>query len=329
MRFSVIIPLYNKDAYITKAIESVLTQTYDDFELLVVNDGSTDNSLAVVERMMRDNVRLQSFFRSARFTLINQENSGVSTARNNAVAQSKGDYVCFLDGDDWWDADFLKEMCNLICEYPDAGIYGSNYWYVKYNSQQVCVKKMVTGYVDYVDAYLTQMDSGGGMPLWTCAVAMKRIVFDNMNGFKPHLKLGEDFDLWLRIALRYKVAFLDKPLAFYNQNAVGQSRATKKLHNAETHEVFNYGCFAEEENKNPKLKLLLDKKRVICLFNYYLSKQYRDIAKLELGKVDWSRLPQSDVKLYRTPIWLLKLKQQFMLCGSHVKRLVFYFRDKV
>ncbi len=313
-------PLYNKAAYVTKAIESVLTQTYDDYELIVVNDGSTDDSLQVVERMSQENNGLQRLNSTGRFTLLNQQNTGVSTARNNAVAQSKGEYVCFLDADDWWDADFLKEMDALIRNYPEADMYGCNYWYVKNTRQRVCVKQTDTGYIDYIQTYLTQLEVGGGMPLWTGAVAVRRIVYDEMGGFKPHLKLGEDFDLWLRIALKYKVAFLDKPLAYYNQNAEGQGRATKQLQKPEAHEVFNYDCFAEDENRNPHLKLLLDKKRVSGLFPYFLSKQYRDIAKQELAKVDWSKLPKSVLKQYHTPVWILKCKQRFMWYGSCVKQ---------
>ena len=101
IRFSVIMPLYNKGAYVEKAIHSVLEQTYPHYELIVVNDGSKDISVDVASELLKGipNARL-----------VNQENAGVAVARNNGVAQAKGDYICLLDADDWWDVSFLQEI---------------------------------------------------------------------------------------------------------------------------------------------------------------------------------------------------------------------------
>ena len=106
MRFSVIIPLYNKAPYVNKALESVLSQTFRDFELIVVDDGSTDESLAIAQSVL-DKCDLPH-------RLIHQDNTGVSTARNNGVAVAQGDFVCFLDADDWWAPTFLERMDELI-----------------------------------------------------------------------------------------------------------------------------------------------------------------------------------------------------------------------
>ena len=119
MTFSVIIPLYNKAPYIEKALQSIVDQTFKDFEIIVVDDGSRDGSMEIAEQSL-----LRSTFP---YRLICQANSGVSVARNNGVAQSQGDYLCFLDADDWWAPTFLEEMFGLIDEFPNAGIYGTNY----------------------------------------------------------------------------------------------------------------------------------------------------------------------------------------------------------
>ena len=119
MRFSVVIPLYNKAPYVKKALESVFAQTFRDFELIVVDDGSTDDSLNVAKEVLDAS--------GIYHQLIHQDNAGVSTARNNGVASSNGDYICFLDADDWWAPNFLERMDWLIKEYPEAGIYGVNY----------------------------------------------------------------------------------------------------------------------------------------------------------------------------------------------------------
>ena len=113
MKFSVIIPLYNKAPYIRKALESVLAQTYTDYEVIVVDDGSTDDSCAIADEIVREamgngfwvideETNRQSPIAN-RLMLLKQQNAGVSAARNNGVAQAHGDYIAFLDADDWWE----------------------------------------------------------------------------------------------------------------------------------------------------------------------------------------------------------------------------------
>ena len=118
MKFSVIIPLYNKAPYAAKAIGSVLAQTYTDYELVIMDDGSEDNSFEVA---------LKSITGHPQCRLYQQDNAGVSVARNTAVSLSRGGYLCFLDADDWWKPSFLEEMSKLIDGFPEAGIYGTNY----------------------------------------------------------------------------------------------------------------------------------------------------------------------------------------------------------
>ena len=115
MKFSVIIPLYNKSPYVAKAIHSVLSQSISDYELIVMDDGSSDDSYEVALKTIEGHPNCH---------LYRQKNGGVSMARNNAVALSRGEYLCFLDADDWWDVRFLEEMLKMIAEFPDAGIYG-------------------------------------------------------------------------------------------------------------------------------------------------------------------------------------------------------------
>ena len=117
--FSVIIPLFNKASYLEKAIRSVWSQTYRDFELIIVDDGSTDASLSVVESLCSE---LSKNDLKTKFYIVSQKNSGVSTARNNGVKSAQYPYICFLDADDWWEPTFLEEMSHLICEFPQSGI---------------------------------------------------------------------------------------------------------------------------------------------------------------------------------------------------------------
>lgn len=310
MRFSVIIPLYNKAPYIEKALRSVLDQSYTDFELIVVDDGSTDESAKAAEAVLSNS--------TVDCQLVRQENAGVSTARNNGVARSKGDYLCFLDADDWWAPTFLERMDWLIEEYPEAGIWGVNYYYVKNGRMKVCVQNAETGYINYCKVY----SDGMAMPLTSISVAVRPSVYHEFHGFNPKLKLGEDFDLWIKIALKYKVVFLDEPLAFYNQDSNSSFRAIGHLANPKVHMLWNLGYLEDEEKINSDYKQLVDNLRTYGLFPYYLSKQYRDAARAELDKVDWGRQLEKTVKLYRRPVSSLRFEMSIRRFGASVKQWI-------
>ena len=318
MKFSVILPLYNKAPYVAKAIHSVLTQTCTDFELVIIDDGSSDDSFDIARKAIQGhgNCRISS-----------QSNAGVSLARNNAVDLSQGEYLCFLDADDWWDSFFLEKVSELIAEFPDAGAYGTGYTIVNESKHKTRVasigvdKGFERGSINYCRVYAKEMY----MPLWTGAVCIPRHVFDEFGGFKPHLKLGEDFDLWIRISLKYKVAFLNEPLAFYNQDSDPQWRGTGHLREPAAHMLWNLGYLEEEENNNPDYKQLIDNLRTYGLFPYYLSKRYRRDARRELAKVDWTRQKDKTRRLYRFPILFLRLRQVILRWGSMAKQMIIKF----
>lgn len=308
IRFSVIVPLYNKGPYVKKALGSILSQTFRNFELIVIDDGSIDDSLSTAKSVLEGcNLRYQ---------LIHQDNSGVSTARNNGVSVSRGEYVCFLDADDWWDPSFLERMDVLIRDYPDAGIYGTNYYYVKSGIERICVQGAETGYIDYCKVYA----EGLKMPLWTGAVSLSRRIFDEMGGFRPHLKLGEDFDLWIQIVLKYRVAFLNVPLSYYYQDADPAWRGVGRLQDPSCHILWNLEYLSDEEKLNPDLKQLLDNLRTDGLLPYYMNENTREAAKNELDKVNWSRQAARIRALYKKPIWFLKIRALIFRGGSSAKQ---------
>lgn len=311
MRFSVIIPLYNKGPYVSKAIKSVLAQSFKDFEIIVMDDGSIDDSYA--------NAKVVLEGASMKYRLVHQENAGVSTARNNGVALSSGDYLCFLDADDWWDPAFLERMNWLIDTYPEAGIYGTNYYYVKNGRKRVCVKGAETGYINYCRLYA----EGMSMPLTSISVGIPRAVFEHQQGFKNHLKLGEDFDLWIRIALTEKVVFLNEPLAYYNQDVDTSRRGIGHLVYPTYHMLWNLDYLSEEERFNPEYKQLIDNLRAYSLMPYYLSREYREDAMRELDKVDWDKQPKRVRGLYKLPISILRIRRTVLSLGSKVKQWLF------
>ena len=309
--FSVIIPLYNKAPYVHKTVESVLRQTFDDYELIIIDNGSNDGSSEIVAGFTDPRIR----------TIRIDENVGVSNARNKGVSLSTSPYINFLDADDWWEPTFLEEMAGLIERHPDAGIYGTGYWIIKNGKKRLApigVKENFTeGTIDYCKVYAQTLC----MPLTSITVAIPRTVFNETGGFKPHLKLGEDFDLWIRIALKHKVAFLNKPLSNYNQDVDVIYRGTHHLHNPKEHMLWNLEYLEPEERTNPDYKQLIDNLRTYSLAPYLITKQYRNKAQQELRKVDWSRQPLSTHILYTMPIWFLRIHKKMLRIGAKIKKI--------
>lgn len=316
--FSIIIPLYNKAYYIDKSIISVLNQTFTEFELIVVNDGSTDDSLDRI-----------GHFKDARLKIINQQNAGVSIARNNGVKRAEYDYVAFLDADDWWDEHFLEEMKLLIENYPEAGIYGCNYYYVKNGKSRLADKGLekgfTAGYINYFKVYAKTFC----VPFNCSFVIVDKDAFNTFGGFNPALKFGEDIDLWIRLALKYKVSYLNKPLAYSNQDVETNNRALgiKKLYNKESFYIFNLSYLENEEKKNKDIKRLLNGLRVRALLRYYLRSKYIKEVNEQLSKVDFNKQPIFFRLVYSLPLPIVNFYFAMKSMGSIIKQSIIRTAD--
>jgi glycosyltransferase involved in cell wall biosynthesis len=214
--FSVVIPLYNKAGHIQRAIGSVLEQTVQDFELIVVNDGSTDGGETLVQACA-----------DPRLTLIHQHNRGVSAARNRGIEAGRGDYIAFLDADDQWLPDFLETIVHLIDRFPEAAAYSTSY-FVENGRTDRSVKTFKALPPRPWEGIITnyfRIAARNGSPMWTSATCLRRDVFEKVGTFPAGVKKGEDLDLWIRVALHFKVAFSTEPKAVYFLNADNRSTA--------------------------------------------------------------------------------------------------------
>lgn len=213
-RITVVIPLFNKEKHIRRAIESVLKQTFQSFEIIVVDDGSTDNGAEVVRGIKDPRIRL-----------IQQSNAGVSAARNKGIEAAKGELIAFLDADDEYKPLFLETILRLHARYPEAGIFSTAYVYVADQNKVIFLKYRTIPSApwegllpNYFESVL--LDS----PLvWTSATAISRRVVDVVGGFPIGERLGEDLDLWMRIAFRYPVAYSTVIGACYHQDATNRA----------------------------------------------------------------------------------------------------------
>jgi glycosyltransferase involved in cell wall biosynthesis len=205
--FSVIIPLYNKSAFIMRAIESVLNQSYINFEIVIVDDGSKDDGVLKVEKLNNERIKV-----------VKQENQGVSKARNVGVENSKFGYVVFLDADDTWEISFLEKLKDLILLFPKAGIYGinNNFHYENNKIRFINFDWIFDGNENgIIDDYFEVFSKLGKSPFSNSSCCFSKSIFNDVGGYRVGVRTTEDSDLWCRIALNHEVAFHTKPLANY------------------------------------------------------------------------------------------------------------------
>ena len=208
--FSIIIPLYNKEASIAQALDSVLAQEYQDFEIVVVDDGSTDGGASVVEN-----------YGDARIRLVRQANAGVSAARNRGIEEARGEYVAFLDADDVWMPGFLNEIAALQREFPQCRAQATNY---VFNSNGVksptILRKIPFSAERGVLANYFEVASCSHPPVWTSAVCIERALLQEIGGFPVGIKSGEDLLTWAKVAVRTDWAYSMREMAQYNFDQV-------------------------------------------------------------------------------------------------------------
>lgn len=215
--FSIIIPLYNKKEYIKRCLESVLNQSYNKFEIIIVNDGSTDGGDAVAQEFINENIVFHT-----------QANQGVSVARNKGVSLAKYNHVVFIDADDTWDKNFLLELEKLIKEFPNAGIYGINHRY-HYANGKVIHKEYNSLFngnsTGVFNDYFRIFAEYGKSPFSNSGCCYPKNVFENIGGYKKGVKTTEDSDLWCRIALFNDIAFYIHPLVTYYLETPNNTRS--------------------------------------------------------------------------------------------------------
>ena len=203
---SVVIPLYNKAAEIERTLRSVMGQSVQPREIIVVDDGSTDGSGDIVERMASPLLRL-----------VRQPNAGVSAARNKAISLASGRWVALLDGDDRWSEDYLLTMAQLIERYPDCGAYGSAFYVDNGGEIVVADTPKSEGVVDFFEESMSRY------VLIPSAAILRRDLVVELGGFPEGMRMGEDQYLWTKIARVADVAFSPVPKVVYSRAASNRS----------------------------------------------------------------------------------------------------------
>ena len=197
-RFSIVIPVFNKEKYIKETILSVLNQTYDNYEIIIINDASTDNSLKIIEEVISDKAVI----------INNKNNLGLSSSRNIGFEASSDKYVAFLDGDDVWDKNFLKEVNELIINFPKESIFGT-YYKENYNGKilypKINIKEKLLGtkfvVKNFFEANLRRL-----IITQSCLV-FKKNIFDTVGLYNPKITFAEDIDFYIRCFQNFNLAY--------------------------------------------------------------------------------------------------------------------------
>lgn len=286
--FSVIIPVYNKEKFVAKTLKSVLAQTFTDFEIVIVNDGSTDTSEAIIFSIKDPRIRYFS-----------KSNEGVSVARNFGIEKASADYICFLDADDYWHPEFLQTLHTYIEKLPNEKVFAMAYEIETdksvFPAQYSIPKTNDFEIVDYFEA------SKEASVLWTSSAAFHKVVFTKAGNFDHSIKSGQDIDLWIRIGLIYPVVFIPKVQSRYVYDFESLSRNSKYLNRK-----IDFSKFSAEEKANENLKYFLDLNRFSLAIKSKLIDDKVSFREYYKG-IDISKLPLKKRVLLNLPGFMLKI----------------------
>lgn len=266
-KVSVIIPYYNSRNTIIRALDSVLNQTYKDFEIIIVDDGSRDNTFQLVENYIREK-NIISITKHIR-----QENKGPSAARNKGIRYSKGEYIAFLDSDDSWEKDKLKIQMEFIERHPNVEILGCDYKIVHNNSVKIKSKNIYE--FKYVDFYKRLYKNYFCTP----TVIIKKGALDFIGGFNENQKYAEDQLLFMQILRKYYGGKIQLPLVNIYKNEYGQSGLSSELNKLEKYELKNLKKMRKENYKyDKKVSILV----YLSAFIFSIIKYIRRILTVKL-----------------------------------------------
>lgn len=203
---SVVIPLYNKEKQIACTLQSVFEQTFQNFEIVIVDDGSTDNSVEEVEK-----------FDDSRIRLIHQTNAGVSAARNRGIEEASGELIAFLDADDVWMPEYLATQYGLYQKYPECSVYACNYEFRDSEGKvtPTIIRKLPFEGEDGILSNYFEVASCSHPPICSISIMVKKMAIQAIGGFPLGIKSGEDLLTWARFAVSGAIVYSRKSLAVF------------------------------------------------------------------------------------------------------------------
>jgi glycosyltransferase involved in cell wall biosynthesis len=279
---SVVIPLYNKENYIESTIKSVLNQSFQNFEIVVVNDGSTDNSVNVVKKLNDPRVRLYS-----------NKNHGLSYTRNFGIKKSIGKYIALLDADDLWRSDYLDCISYFIKSYKNEFVFATNNytWFhkktpnLKVPPKSAYNSKLIKDYFSYRKNLFSYS-----------SIVFHKSVFDKIGYFNENVNHGEEEEFSIKCLLHYNLVYTSDKKVFYLRNVKNQLTAPNQKR---IRVLPNYGYYLEN-NSNKYLKKYIDfiHYKLVLL---YKMEQNQKLVKFYKKKISVSNLSGIQKIKYHLP----------------------------
>ena len=286
--FSIIIPLYNKELFILNTLNSVLQQTFTDFEIIIVNDGSTDHSLDKINTLKDDRIHMYSI-----------ENNGVSHARNFGIKKCKSNNIAFLDADDFWEKHYLKEMSILIETYPTEHVFASA---VNISTSKKTYKAIYPNIIKNQHSFITDYFSASQSHslLTSSSVVIKKEAILKTGEFDESLSTGEDTDYWIRLGLNYNIVFTNSLLVTI---CISDDSLTKS--NRKNFKSIEYSKYDKQASQNPHIAKFLNRNRFSSVIKYKIINDRENFNTLrkELSLKDLTYKQRLMLKL---PNWILK-----------------------
>ena len=301
--FSVVIPVYNKAKYLESTLNSVLSQTLDDYEIILIDDGSVDDPNQIIR-----------LFTTSKINYYYQENAGVSAARNAGIDKSIGKYIAFLDADDFWYPNHLQELKTLILDFPDCGMYCNRYK-IKTSArhfQEISFRGINATFRGIVGNYFYS-----NIPFripTASSVALSKNILTDLEGFDIAKSSGEDVELWTKVGLKFPVAISNKTTVIYNFETPS-SLSKQVIH---PNQIMDFTQFEAIEKNNLFLKEFLD------LHRFFYAIQFKawgneNEAELIFRKINPKNIRLINHVLFKLPGFILrflyKIKRQMKKIG--------------
>ena len=289
---TIITPTFNRASFLSMAIDSVLSQTFPDFELIIIDDGSTDNSCEVIDAYQQKDDRI---------VYIYQQNQGQSVARNRGLAEARGKFICFLDSDNAWVPEKLEVCLQAFERYPEADVVYGDFIIIDADGKELGVNRM-RRFSGRITAQLLRDNFVSMNTTMTRASC-----FHELGGFSEDERYAEDYELWLRLSTRFSFRYLPEILGFYR--IMEDQISTDK----DRRFVANEALLHDFLNRNPGVVSQLEKRR--GLSNFYVRKARYGVGRGRVGRAAadiiralthypfWSGPWRALAKLVATGIW--------------------------
>jgi glycosyltransferase involved in cell wall biosynthesis len=238
VKVSVVIPNYNYGHYLGDAIFSVLRQSYEDLELIIVDDGSTDDTRSLIYRY--SDPRIYWYF---------QPHKGISAARNFGIHHSRGEYIAFLDADDYWAPTKIEEQVKSIRSQNELGLIYSGFFLIDQDRQVIAKRSPVKAFGPSLKMLLLGNIISGS----STTAFVPRHVFDVAGEFDEQIMSAEDWDMWIRISEKFKILAIDKPLAFIRLHS---QNTTSNIDSMDVHQQAVIRKFFQNHDLPPDIKRL-------------------------------------------------------------------------